>query len=120
MSERNLQICRLKAELIVYEVDPIAAAVVDLLNDKPDRLHIGKAPLPTPTENPQADPYVPAVKRDAEQSIPDADTVGEQTGEVVDAISDGTNDAIEAVTGATDTAADAAQNAADRINPTSR
>ncbi len=32
---------------------------------------IAEAPLPTPTENPQADPYVPAVKRDAEQSIPD-------------------------------------------------
>ncbi|PAV68471.1 hypothetical protein WR25_06963 [Diploscapter pachys] len=103
MSEHNLQICRLKAELIVYEGDPIAVAVVDLLNDKPDRLHIGKVSLPTPTESPQADPHVPAVKRDAEQAIPD-----------------GTNDAIEAVTGATDAAADAAQNAADRINPTSR
>ena len=32
---------------------------------------IAEAPLPTPPEDPQADPHVPAAKRDVEQAIPD-------------------------------------------------
>ena len=52
ISERNLQICRLKAELIVYEGYPIAVAVVDLLNNRPDRQSVCLYNCPSVAQHP--------------------------------------------------------------------